>query len=179
MIISVFLFRSFDTFLDCYCCCCSYINPNYGIKQTEYIILGMKCNCEFCSCIFYIIVAVVGDTIHVGLSDSEYTYANETMQNEITTCQMWKTPVSVDIDITVGCSSTEPYGQYLYISLIRESVDNGYIELYEVGVYMMGEYFNWIIVNTNLRNKPQWNLQQNSYIFIREMHLKMPSAKWW
>ena len=50
---------------------------------------------------------------------------------------MWETPVAVNIDITEGCSTTEPYGKYLYISLIRESMDNGYIELYEVGVYMI------------------------------------------
>ena len=79
--------------------------------------------------------------IHVGLSDIKYTYANETMRNEITKCQMWKTPVPANIDITVGCSTTQAHGQYLYISLIRENIDtNGYIELYEIGVYMMGEY---------------------------------------
>ena len=36
----------------------------------------------------------------------------------------------------------------------------------------------WIIVNSKLRNKLQWNLKQNSYIFIKNMHLKMLSVKW-
>ena len=36
----------------------------------------------------------------------------------------------------------------------------------------------WNIVNSTHRNKLQWNLKRNSYIFIQEMHLKMWSAKW-
>ena len=34
------------------------------------------------------------------------------------------------------------------------------------------------IVNSNLRNKRQWNLNRNSYIFIQENAFKMSSAKW-
>ena len=78
--------------------------------------------------------------IHVGVSDNKYMYANEITLNEMTKCQMWKTPVPVKIDTTVGCSTTQAYGQYLYISLIRESMDDGYIDIYEIGVYMIGEY---------------------------------------
>ena len=33
-------------------------------------------------------------------------------------------------------------------------------------------------VNSNLRNKSQWNLKQNSYIFIQEMHFKISYGKW-
>ena len=44
----------------------------------------MKYNCEFLFGILFIVAAPDGETIHVGLSDSEYTYANETMRNEIT-----------------------------------------------------------------------------------------------
>ena len=36
----------------------------------------------------------------------------------------------------------------------------------------------WNIVNWTLRNKIQWNLNRNSYIFIKKMHLKISSAKW-
>ena len=35
----------------------------------------------------------------------------------------------------------------------------------------------WNIVNSKLRNKLQWNLKRNSYIFIKKMHLKMSSGK--
>ena len=61
------------------------------------------------------------------------------MQSETRKCQILETPVAVDTDTTVCCSTIEPYGQYIYISLIREGVDNGYIELYEIGAYMMGQ----------------------------------------
>ena len=39
---------------------------------------------------------------------------------------------------------------------------------------MPSHYLNqWcIIVSWTLRNKPQWNLNQNSHVFIQEMHLK-------
>ena len=36
----------------------------------------------------------------------------------------------------------------------------------------------WDIVNWTLRNKSQWNLNRNLYIFIQEMHLKMSSGEW-
>ena len=38
-----------------------------------------------------------------------------------------------------------------------------------------GHYLNqwWNIVNSNLRNKLQWNPRQNSFIFIQKMHLKL------
>ena len=35
-----------------------------------------------------------------------------------------------------------------------------------------------IIVNWALRNKLQWNVIQNSNIFIQKMHFKISSAKW-
>ena len=37
----------------------------------------------------------------------------------------------------------------------------------------------WNIIISNLRNKLQWNLQRNPYIFIQENALECPSAKWW
>ena len=36
----------------------------------------------------------------------------------------------------------------------------------------------WNIVSCTLRNKLQWNLNWNSYVFIKKMHLKLLSEKW-
>ena len=36
----------------------------------------------------------------------------------------------------------------------------------------------WNIVNWTPRNKLRWNVNQNSYIFIHEIHLEMSSGKW-
>ena len=36
----------------------------------------------------------------------------------------------------------------------------------------------WNIVNCTPRNRRQWNINQNSYILLKKMHLKMSSAKW-
>ena len=36
----------------------------------------------------------------------------------------------------------------------------------------------WNIVNSNLRNKFQWNLKRNSLFSFKKMHLKMSSGKW-
>ena len=36
----------------------------------------------------------------------------------------------------------------------------------------------WNIVNSNLRNKLQWNLKQHTFSF-KKIHLKMSSAKFW
>ena len=35
-----------------------------------------------------------------------------------------------------------------------------------------------IIVDWTLRNKVQWNLNRNSYISFKKMHMKLSSAKW-
>ena len=36
----------------------------------------------------------------------------------------------------------------------------------------------WIIVNGTIRNKLQWNFDQNTNLSIMKMHLKIPSARW-
>ena len=36
----------------------------------------------------------------------------------------------------------------------------------------------WLIINWTLRNKLQWNSNQNTKYFINDMHLKMSSSKW-
>ena len=54
------------------------------------------------------------------------------------TCGILASPVSTDVDLNVGCAYGL-FGQYVYVSLIRESTDDGYIELYNVGVYMIGK----------------------------------------
>ena len=36
----------------------------------------------------------------------------------------------------------------------------------------------WVIVNWTLRNKLQWNFNQNIKLFIYEMHQKISSTKW-
>ena len=37
----------------------------------------------------------------------------------------------------------------------------------------------WLTINWTLRNKLQWNSNQNAELFIYKIHLKMSSAKWW
>ena len=37
----------------------------------------------------------------------------------------------------------------------------------------------WLIVNCTLKNKLQWNLNQNTKLCFTKMHLKISSAKWW
>ena len=37
----------------------------------------------------------------------------------------------------------------------------------------------WVIVNWTLMNKLQWNLNQNTKFFIKNMHMNISSAKWW
>ena len=48
------------------------------------------------------------------------------------------------------------------------------------GLLAPSHYLNqcWNIVNSNLRNKLQLKLQQNSYISFRKMHLNVSSVKW-
>ena len=45
---------------------------------------------------------------------------------------------------------------------------------------MPSHYLNqfWNIVNSNLRNKLQWNLKRNSWFSFKKMRLKMSSGKW-
>ena len=37
----------------------------------------------------------------------------------------------------------------------------------------------WVIVNWTLMNKLQWNFNQNTKFFIKNMHMNISSAKWW
>ena len=51
---------------------------------------------------------------------------------------------------------------------------------YFVAYSAPSHYLNqcWIIVNWTLRNKLQWNVDQNIKLFILKMHLKKSSTKW-
>ena len=80
----------------------------------------------------------VSDLIHAGVSDIKYTNINRNVQIQIATCRMLAAPVSTDIDLNVGCAYGL-FGQYVYVSLLRGSTDDGYIELYNVGVSMIGK----------------------------------------
>ena len=54
------------------------------------------------------------------------------------TCRILSSPVSIEVDLNAGCAYGL-FGQYVYVSLIRESTADGYIELYNVGVFMIGK----------------------------------------
>ena len=88
---------------------------------------------------FYaIVVDPVSEQIHVGASDTVHTTLDDEIQNGLKQCRLWESPISIDITLDVGCA----YGlaaRYVYVSLVRESVDGGYIELYDIGVYMIGK----------------------------------------
>ena len=56
----------------------------------------------------------------------------------MTTCRILTSPVSIDVDLNAGCAY-RLFGRYVYVSLIRESTADGYIELYNVGVSMIGK----------------------------------------
>ena len=60
------------------------------------------------------------------------------MQNEITKCQILESPVPIGDDVKVGCAKGI-YGRYIYVSLIRQSMDDGYIQIYDIKV-SMGKY---------------------------------------
>ena len=89
---------------------------------------------------YHIAVGPPGEQIHVGISDKEYTYANETMQNELTKCQILEPPIPLGDDVKLGCAKGI-YGRYIYISLVRQSMDDGYIQLYNIKV-SMGKYIS-------------------------------------
>ena len=48
------------------------------------------------------------------------------------------------------------------------------------GLSAPSHYLNqyWNIVNSNLRNKLQWNFNRKPYISFRKVHFNMTSAKW-
>ena len=54
--------------------------------------------------------------------------------------------------------------------------DNGRLVAWSARSHYLNQC--WNIVNSNLTNKPQWNLKQNLYISLKKMHLQMSSAKW-
>ena len=68
-----------------------------------------------------------------------------------------------------------PSGAYM-----RQQADHHWYRLWLFACSAPSYYLNQFrsIVNSNLRNKLQWNLKQNTYIFIQKMHLKMSSANW-
>ena len=80
------------------------------------------------------------------------------------------------------CFSKFYYGEYNIgisviegLSLIRVSNQTDpLITTMQNTNYDIHRFVNW-----TLRNKLQWNLYRNSYIFISVMHLNMPSGNWW
>ena len=54
--------------------------------------------------------------------------------------------------------------------------DNGLSPGRRQAIIWTNEY--WNIVNWALRNKRQWSLNRNGYIFVKNMHLKTSSGKW-
>ena len=47
-------------------------------------------------------------------------------------------PVPIGDDVKVGCAKGT-YGRYIYVSLIRQSTDDGYFQIYDIKV-SMGKY---------------------------------------
>ena len=75
------------------------------------------------------------EVVHIGVSDNVYPILNETIQTELSECQIVESPVPIGSDILIGCSRGL-YGQYIYISLVRTGGDDGYLHLNEIEVFM-------------------------------------------
>ena len=89
---------------------------------------------------FHHTVSPVSESVHIGVSDVKYTFWVAATQLEIRQCGIVESPVRSDRDIMTVCGDVI-YGRYVYVSLIRQSNVQGYIQLYKVSVYM-GEWIN-------------------------------------
>ena len=92
-----------------------------------------KCHLMTSSCIFSVTPAT--GSVHIGLSDNEYTSVDESARAEMELCLILKAPITLDTNLNKTCT-TGIHGRYIFISLIRGCTDLGNIGLYEVRVYM-------------------------------------------
>ena len=85
--------------------------------------------------ILYIVVSPATGSVHIGVSDIEYSAVNDTARSEMSHCVLLDPPVQINTVLDQGCPRGV-YGRYMYVSLLREGSADGYIQLYEVRVNM-------------------------------------------
>ena len=86
-----------------------------------------------CICIFSVTPAT--KSVHIGVSDNEYTSVKESPWADMVPCLILKAPILLVSNLNRTCT-TGIHGLYIYMSLTRTSTDIGNIGVYEVRVYM-------------------------------------------